>query len=126
MAFNVVPVEPTAPYWTQTTTLDGVPYLLTFRYNIRESVYYLQIDSADGATNYAQGIKLVADFYLLQIYATPPGELVVLVPDSDDSPPRLGDFAEGGRAKLVYFPASTIYSAGVDPWRNPNGSSNAG
>lgn len=122
MTTGIVPVESTAPYWTQTTTLDGVAYLLTFRYNFRESCYYLQIDSADGKTTYVQGVKLVADFFLLRPYATPPGELLVLVPDADDSPPRLGDFAEnGGRATLYYIEAATIYAQGIDPERNPSG-----
>jgi hypothetical protein len=120
MALNIIPAEPTSPNWTQITTLDGTPYLLTFRFNYREQAYYLQIDSADGLINYVQGVKLVGEYYLLQIYPTPPGELAVFVPDSDDSPPRIGDFADGGRATLVYFDASTIYASGIDDWRNPN------
>lgn len=120
MTTGVIPVESTAPFWTQTTTMDGVPYLLTFRYNFREACYYLQIDSADGLTNYVQGVKLVSDFFLLRPYPTPPGELLVLVPDANDSPPALGDFADGGRATLYYIDAATMYAAGIDPERNPN------
>ena len=59
MSLQVIPCDPALPFWTQTTTLDGVPYLLTFRYNIREDAYYLSISSADGATDYVLGMKLV-------------------------------------------------------------------
>jgi uncharacterized protein DUF6983 len=119
MSTVVIPVDPTALFSTQTTTLDGVPYLLTFRYNSREQAYYLTIQSADGLTTYVQGVKLVSDFFLLRPYPTPPGELLVLVPDSDDSPPRLGDFAAGGRATLYYLDAPTVFAAGIEPERNP-------
>lgn len=108
-------------FWTQTTTLDGVPYQLTFKYNTRESAYYLTIASSDGSTVYAQGIKLVSNFPLLRNFSTPPGELYALATsNTDDSPARLGDLATRGRVALYYAEADTCYTTvGFEVYRNP-------
>jgi hypothetical protein len=114
MTMQIIPCDPVAPFWTQTTTLDGVPYLLTFRYNSREQVYYLCIDSADGKTNYVQGVKLVCNFLLLTAYGNvPPGELMVLTSASgNDAPPNIGDLADNGRCTLVYVPEADLFGPG--------------
>jgi hypothetical protein len=120
--FLIVPTDDTGTrsFWSQTTTLDGAPYLLTFRLNTREQVYYLTIQSGDGATTYAEGIKLVANFTLLRGYATPPGELIVVSFDpSNDSPPSVGEFGDGLRCELFYIEEDTMNNAGLEPWRNP-------
>ena len=114
---DVIPTEASLPYWDQTTILDGTAYVLSFRYNNREQVYYLTISSTDGLTTYIAGLKLVPDVLLLRAYATPPGELVVRVTGSDDSPPRIGDW--GVRATLLYEPQAEMIAAGADPTRNP-------
>jgi hypothetical protein len=112
-----------APFWVQTTTLDGTAYLLTFRFNFREQAYYLQIQSSDGTITYAQGIKLVPGILLLGAYATPPGELTVLPLSADDSPPRIGELVDGGRCGLVYIPAADLFTLGntADLWRYKGG-----
>jgi hypothetical protein len=117
----VIPVDPTASFWTQTTTLDGVPYLLTFRYNHREQAYYLSIDSSDGLTTYVQGVKIVSNVPLLETYgATPSGEMMALsVSNSDDSPARLGELGDNVRVALLYFEAADLYALGTEPERNP-------
>jgi hypothetical protein len=121
MAVQIVPCDAALLFWSQTTTLDGVSYLLTFRYNSREAAYYLNIGSADGLTDYVVGAKLVVGFALLRPWATPPGELVVLSGSDDDSPPRLGDLADGARCTLLYIPQADLFAPGntVDPQRFP-------
>lgn len=121
MASVQVSCEASAPFWTQTTTLDGIAYLLSFFYNQRESCYYLNIDSADSTINYATGIKLVPSVFLLQPFPLPPGELIVLAPPAplDDSPPKLGDLADGARCALMYIEEADLAAAVVDTNRFP-------
>lgn len=118
-----IDTDQSALFWDQTTTLDGVPYLLTFRYNSREEVYYLQIQSADGSITYAQGIKIVANYPLLRQYGdTPPGELMAMSTTPDDSPPQLGELGVGARCVLMYIEAADVYAGNPgEGWRNPNG-----
>lgn len=117
----IIPTDTTALFWTQTTTLDGVAYLLTFRYNSREACYYLTIASADDSVTYAQGVKLVSNFPLLQTYGdNPPGELwAVSFSTSDDSPARLGELGPDQRVALMYVEAADLVAGGSEPWRNP-------
>jgi hypothetical protein len=120
MASYTIAVDPTLAFFTQTTTLDGTPYLLTFRYNYRESVYYLDIYSADGKTPFVVGLKIVCSFPLLRTYATPPGELYALTSSTtDDTPPALGEMGDGLRVQLVYIDEATLIAADTEPWRNP-------
>jgi hypothetical protein len=122
MATLIVPTDDTGArlFWSQTTTLDGVAYLLTFRFNTREQCYYLTIESADGATNYAQGIKLVANYPLLKGFATPPGEFVVASFDpSNDSPPKVGELGNNLRCEMFYIEEDDLIFSGLEPWRNP-------
>ena len=126
MATVVIPVDPVNLFSTQTTTLDGVPYLLTFLYNSRESCYYLQIQSVDGVITYLQGVKLVSNYPLLGFgvptgYAGPPGELMCQSFSTDDSPARLGDIGDGQRCLLVYIEEADTLAGGSESWRNPDG-----
>jgi hypothetical protein len=113
----IIPTDPNALFWVQTTELDGVPYVLTFRYNSREQCYYLSIGSQDGTTIYANGLKLVSNYALLRTLFTPPGELFCDA-IGDDSPARVGDFG-GGRCLLYYIEQADIIAAGAETWRNP-------
>lgn len=115
----IVDVDPTRFFWQQTTTLDGTSYLLEFRYNAREQVYYMKISLTDG-TLLAQGVKLVSNYPLLQGYnddRMPLGEFVAVAAGPNDSPAALGEF--GQRVTLVYYTEAEIQAAGIDKWRNP-------
>jgi hypothetical protein len=114
---ETIPTDPTLLYWDQTTSLDGTPYVLSFRFNNREQVYYLTISSTDGTETYVAGLKLVSDVCLLGAYATPPGELMAYATGPDDSPARVGDW--GTRVNLYYLTQAEMIAAGVDPTRNP-------
>jgi hypothetical protein len=110
MTAQAIPTDTTSPYWSQTTVLDGVPYILTFRYNAREAVYYLTISASDGVTIYEQ-FKIVANYPLLQAFGNnPPGELVCLSSNTDDSPPALGEMGEQARCTLVYLPEADVFN----------------
>lgn len=113
----LIPTQQT-PFWQQTTTLDGTDYLLEFRYNQRENVYYLMIMQPD-TTVLAQGIKLVSNYRILQAYASdslPPGELVAFA-TGNDSPAGLGELGIGLRVQLVYVTAVELKALKLDGWR---------
>lgn len=114
-----ISTDSTDLFWAQTTTLDGVAYLLTFRYNSRESAYYLSVASADDTVTYVQGIKIVSNYPLLQSYPTPPGELVCVSFSADDDPPALGEMGDSLRCTLFYIEQADVLTAGADPSRNP-------
>ena len=130
MSTWIIPTQTSQMFWNQTTTLDGVPYFLQFKYNTREACYYLQIQSADQNTTYAQGIKLVSNYPLLGLgvyagYAGPPGELFVISQStSDDSPAEFGELGVGQRCLLMYQEEADMLAAaspGNESWRNPDG-----
>jgi hypothetical protein len=117
-----IPTRTDALFWSQATILDGVSYLLTFQYNSREAVYYLQIQSSDGKITYAQGIKLVSNYMMLGLggYNTPPGDLMALSCSSpDDSPAKLGELGINQRVVLLYMEQADIIAG--ESWRNPDG-----
>jgi hypothetical protein len=121
MSTLIIPTDTTALFWTQTTTLDGIAYLLTFRYNSREACYYLTIAAADDSVTYAQGIKLVSNFPLLQTYGdNPPGELwAVSFSTNDDTPAALGELGPDQRVALMYVEEADLIAGGSEPQRNP-------
>jgi hypothetical protein len=123
MAWTQISIDPSATYWTQVATLDGTPYLLTFKYNTREAVYYFDISSEDGSIDYALGVKVVPDFPLLRTYGAgggPPGEIVAMrVDTTSDAAPALGELGTGKRVLLVYVDATDLYAANAEPERNP-------
>ena len=87
MAIQKIPTPfPDEPLVTQTTTMDGKDYILTFDWVGREQKWYLKIADADNNTIMA-GIKLVPNLKLLRTNASParpPGDLVLLTVDSLD------------------------------------------
>ncbi len=108
----------TIPPFSQTTTIDGTPYVLDFGYNWRENTWNISISLPNG-TILCTGIKLVSNYPLLQKYAdarVPQGELYCISQTTDDSPPQYADLVPGGRCILVYLSKSEL-AATVDPWR---------
>lgn len=101
---NTIPTDTTGvPYYSEIVTLTGVTYVLEFRYNFREECWYVQMGSTSGDV-FAQGIKIVSNFPLLQRFSSasmPPGELVSLSSSNDDSPATLYEL--GDRCSLLYF-----------------------
>jgi hypothetical protein len=112
MTAQLVPTPSGAtPFLTQTTTLDGVPYILAYRYSQREDRWYLQLQTIDGAPIYGS-VKLVPNWPLFAQCVDarrPPGQfLVISNTKSDLSPPGLNELAPGARCQLCYVPIADI------------------
>jgi hypothetical protein len=114
MTTQVIPSpDGTTAFETQTTTLDGVPYLLYFSYNQRESTWYLLLSTVDGDPIYGS-VKMVCSwplFFQCRDLRRPLGQFLVLSSTSDLSPPGLFDLASGARCSLVYVPEADVNSA---------------
>jgi hypothetical protein len=118
MTVQVIPTG-SDPFSTQTTSLDGVPYVLTLAYNQRCNCWYLSIATLDGTDVY-DGVKLVCGipgllWSLLEDCADPdcpPGILFVQSSTTDASPPGLIDLDPtvqgGGRCSLLYMDAADV------------------
>ena len=104
------PPTPNA-FWTQTTTFEGVTFLLTFQYNQRCSCWYLSIADASNV-DIVNGIKLVCGMSLLKKCADPrqpAGALLVLSATADSSTPGLNDLLPGvGRCTLYYISSDWV------------------
>jgi hypothetical protein len=99
-----IPTSPDDAHYTQRTTLDGQPYVLTFRYNQREAAYYLEVALDDG-TVLAAGVKVVCNIPLLERLAdlrAPRHTLIAIAGGTDTSPPGIGELGEGRRVQLFY------------------------
>lgn len=96
-----IPVDSTLPSFTQRVTLEGTPYLLTFRWNSREEAWYMHV-GLDNATNLETGVKLVFDSLFLRRNPSedkPPGNLLLIDAGASDPP---GRYELGTKAILVY------------------------
>lgn len=111
MATYIIPTSSNA-HFTQTTTLDGVPFILRFAYNQSEGCYHLSLQNPTTGADVISGIKVVANYPLLQRYAgiggLPAGELVAVSNTTDDSPPGLGELGENARVTLAYIDAAGL------------------
>ena len=103
----VVPSRGDIANYDQTVELDGVAYTLKFRYNGRDSAWYLSIHDATGPLRC--GLKLVPNYALLRSLAAserrPLGDLIALDSRAVPLPPAMAEL--GTVVKLVYL--------GVDP-----------
>lgn len=109
MAIYIIPTFDD-PFYTQTTSLDGVQYLLEFRYNQRENSWYLNV-SLDDATPLVKGVKIVLGSDLLGRFVDrrmPTGRLVAIANGEDDSTPGMGELGVDRRVTLVYLDAAEV------------------
>lgn len=106
MAVLTIPTTPGVPFYSQKTRLDGLDYILGFRYSQREDRWYLNISDSEEVP-ILTGIKLVSNWPLLQAYRyntrVPPGELMAISLTTDASPPGLNELGETLRVQLTYF-----------------------
>lgn len=118
----VVPTTSDA-FYQQTTTFEGITYLLTFAYNQRVQSYYLSIADASGVDIY-NGVKLICNMALLRKCSDPRkphGELFVISSTNDATPPGLQDLVAGsGRCTLLYMTSDWL-----DQLRSPPEADNA-
>ncbi len=92
------------PFYSYGTLLEGKPYILKFKFNQRESCWYLSIGLPDG-TSLLAGIKIVCGVNLLwRGFDTrlPKGQLVAVTTGTNDEHPGLNDFAADKRVSLIY------------------------
>lgn len=103
----IVPTSPDEPFYEQQSTIDGVDYTLTFRYNQREECYYLTIGDVSG-NDLVKGVKLVCGWSLFlghQHPDLPTGRFMVLSHvNGDNESPKLGELGDGRRCMLYYLP----------------------
>lgn len=108
MATLLIPTS-SDPYYSQKVKLDGRDFVFRFSYNEREARWYLGILD-DEETPLRLGLKLVANWELLQHYRAdprmPPGELWVMDLTESNAPPTLNELGEGKRCELTYFSAT--------------------
>lgn len=100
---HFIPTSQTESNYRQITTLDGVDYILNFRWNQREGRWYMTLSTAsDGVI---QGpVKVVADWPLVypqQDPPLPPGTLLAFDTTGEGIDPGLSDF--GTRVRLMYL-----------------------
>lgn len=112
MSVQAIPTpDGTTPFSSQTTVLDGVPYILVFRYSQREDRWYLQLQTIDGTPIYG-GVKLVPNWPLFAqcVSSTrPPGQFILISNNKSDlTPPGLNEIAPGARCVLCYVPIADV------------------
>ena len=94
------------PYSQQQTNLDGDDYILVFRFNSREQVWYMDVQQTDG-TPLVQALKLVCNNLLIDQFADtdlPLGDFIVTDATGLNSPPGLLDLdPDTGRCTLNYL-----------------------
>lgn len=113
MAVFKLPTSTTSPYYVFEIELDGVLFKLEFKFNERDSAWYLHIlDQNDN--HLRSGIKVVSDWTILRLWrevgTRPEGEMI---------PTALGDISRpalidelGEQVILTYLDAEEIAALG--------------
>lgn len=103
-----IPLRSDLTHYDLQVILDGLVYTLEFRWNTRESSWYMDIKTED-ETLILASIKVVIDTPLGKRCADarmPPG--VLLAQDSSDAKIEAGVNDLGARVILLYFEASEL------------------
>lgn len=90
-------------------TLDGVDYKLRFKFNTRDSRWYMDIYAKDDSA-IVLGTKIVCLYPLLNSGLSnrlPPGFFYAGSGTIDNSPPGVNDLGIGRRCQLYYYPVNT-------------------
>lgn len=104
----ILPTRTDSPLYTFGVELDGVTYLLTFRWNDREAAWFFDLADSDGDP-LMSGRKVTIGTALLARFRTPglpPGELEAI--DTTGAQVEAGFDELGARVQLVYFAASEL------------------
>lgn len=97
----LIPTRTDLNNYTMEIDLDGAEYTLGFRWNFRDSFWYLSISNADGPI--VSGVKITVGTDLLANVPhedAPPGELVATDTSGADSEPAINEL--GDRVRLIY------------------------
>lgn len=107
MATLLIPTSQTLPRYRERITLDGEPYIFTFRWNTRAAAWFLDVADGDGVMLVA-GRRCVIDNSMLvqfgHIPGIPPGIVTVYDTSRRSAPPQLEDF--GTRCLCLYHDAA--------------------
>lgn len=105
MAHGEIPTFPELEAYRMTLALDGVSFVLSFRYMARLDSWYGYLYQIDG-TPLHTGLRLAAGvepFRLLKDARRPDGRFALVPHSDDDKDPGEGEL--GDRVFLVYFDA---------------------
>jgi len=105
-----IPTSQTLPFYSETVLLEGTSYNLFFKWNVRDSAWYMSIQTSN-QVDIVDGIKIVCDWGLLRRYrslAVPPGEIVAVDTTGAGIDPGLNDL--GTRVILTYVTSPELSS----------------
>lgn len=114
---SLIPTLPDEPNYSISSTLDGVDYVLTFRYSERENCFYLDLALTDG-TVLCNGRKIVCNWSIWRTFnydtRIPQGALLAIpATGAGDDPPGFdadgnGELGDGRRVQLIYLTAKEV------------------
>lgn len=109
MAVTIVPTQANTPRFSERVSLDGVTFVLRFRFNTRLSSWFLDVlDENDAPIVYAR--RIVIDWPLLRQTRYrddgPDGEMIAYDTTQRDVRPLLDDL--GVRVLLGYLDAESV------------------
>lgn len=108
MAVSDIPNRTDLTHYELSVVLDGVTYVLEFRWNLRDAAWYFDIRLED-ETNVANGIKVVINWPLLRGLRSdsrPPGELFAFDTSGAGFDPVIDNL--GSTVKLSYYDATSL------------------
>jgi hypothetical protein len=114
MAILELTLKPLLPHYDLTTTLDGVSYTLEFRWNTRDSSWFMSIRLEDG-TDVVNGVKVVVGYPLgfrSRHASRPPGMFQALDTSGKKQDPGINDL--GARVRLYYFDLAEVNAVRSD------------
>ena len=97
----VIPTKTDLDNYTEQIDLDGAEYTLGFRWNFRDSFWYLSISNADGPI--VSGVKITVGTDLLATVPhedKPPGVLMAVDSSGADAEAAINEL--GDRVRLIY------------------------
>ena len=112
MAIDRIPTSTTLAYYELEVELDDVQFRLEFRYNDRDSAWYLTIRDAED-TLLRAGIRVVNSWDLLRLWAEdtrPDGQLVTVNQGDVPNPPTLNQL--GAEVVLTYLDEDEVAALG--------------
>ena len=114
MAVTKIPTSTTFPFYDMEVDLDGVLFLLSFKFNGRDQAWYMSILDPNG-TQLRSGLKVVSDWPLMRLWQEiqirPAGEMVAVAQGGIARPALIDELGE--EVVLTYLDAEELAAAGV-------------
>ena len=108
MAIDRLPTSTTLPYYEFEIELDEVEFKVEFRYNDRDSSWYMTLKDTDDVVLRA-GIRVVLEWSLLRLWqedTRPEGEIISVNQGEVLAPPTLNQL--GAEVVLTYVDAAEL------------------